>query len=313
MATKKNGLIQELGPHGEVMKETEYVDGKKHGTQTCYDPDGNPVKITTYENNVRVYEECYYKGQLVSKTGYFNGKKEGICETFDNGIKVCEANYANGKRDGIELKFYKTGIIETRSYYNNGRRGNYETFNPNGTRSISWKDGVDTRYDVNGIIMIEHCYDAAAQWDKEYYITGKLGIYVNNGETHYYDPAGNEITNEEFYAVKLHDYVGFSRTGTRCEITEQEYISRRDAVAAERQAKRQQELITFGVAFTKPLKITPVPTPSSAVVVSAPSSAAVIPSIKRPLHETPTVIAVQSAPKPKKLGFLGRLITRLAG
>lgn len=324
MASKKNGLIQELGPHGEVMKETEYAEGKKHGTQTCYDPDGNPVKITTYENNVRVYEETYYKGQIVSKTSYFNGKKEGKCELYENGIKVSEANYANGKKDGIELTYHANGQVATKFQYQNGKRNwkAREEYHPNGQPSkiVTTVDGVitDTEYKMdNGVPTAQYISreDGIFIQSNHFYLNGKIGrIERANAEKYsFFDPDGNKITSEEFYATELSNYVGWGNWNSPS-ITEEEFLERRRKAADEREATRRQEIRNYGVAWTKPLKITPVKakpcvvTQEPAVQLALPEPEVVrkVEPVEQPVH------VVQYHPETPKLGFWGKLLEKLA-
>ena len=328
MASKKNGTIQELGPHGEVMKETEYVDGKKHGTQTCYDPDGNPVKITTFENNNRVYEETYYKGQLVSKTSYFNGKKEGKCELYENGVKTVETFYANGKKDGMETHYHPNGVVSARYQYHCGKRDftNREEYHSNGQPSKivhRTEDGIitDTEYRMpTGIPTAQYITrdDGTLVKSNHFYLSGVIGRTEFPGDTAdlYFDPKGNQISSDEFYSTQLSKHVGWGNWNYP-EVTELDYVSRRDAEAATRRAKYQSELRDFGTAWTKPLKITPIRTSDTTdttemTVISQPRRAAVI-TQDVPVH-TPndtSSLVDYSQPIQPRTTFLSKLLAKL--
>lgn len=307
MSTKKTGLIQELGPHGEVMKETEYIDGKKHGIQTCYDPDGNPVKITTYENNVRVYEETFYKGQLVSKTPYFNGKKEGICEQFYNGHKITETQYSNGKKDGIEITYHSNGKIAKKSIYHNGKKdwNNREEYHPNGNPSMIVKKDeygiiTTTSYQTDsGVPSTQSLTREDGSFIKTnlFYRHGIIGQVEQNRESLYFDPAGNQITSDEFYSTHLSDHVGWARIDT--EITEDEFIKRRNDVVRKRLAAYNDEMAHFGTAWTKPLKITPV---NSSKPIAIASSEPEYLSLQNPEHTALESIK-PCRDNPPKVGF----------
>jgi antitoxin component YwqK of YwqJK toxin-antitoxin module len=296
------------------MKETEYVEGKKHGTQTCFDPDGNPVKITTYENNVRVYEETYYKGQIVSKTSYFNGKKEGKCELFEKGIKVSEANYANGKKDGIETKFYPDGTVECSQHYENGKRGNYTSYHSNGNLRITEIDGIRTDYDKSGIPITQSGFEGEKYFYKGYYGNGVVGQHRIGDDEHFYDPDGNEISHDEFWAAECEKFVGWRCDSTaRPKFTEAMYITKRDAVAKKRMADYRQELRDFGTAWTKPLKITPVKCKPIAIPqessghLALPEPEVVVQDVA---PDDPKTFLMQYKPEPPKLGFWGKLLAK---
>lgn len=324
-AKKKNGLIQELGPNGEVLKSTEYVDGKKHGIQTCYGPDGSPNKITTYENNARVYEETYYKGKIVSKTSYYNGKKEGKCELFENGIKVSEANYANGKKDGIALSYHPNGQIASKYQYHNGKRDWKETeeYHQNGQPSkivMRGEDGniTDTMYKLdNGIPTVQYVYhDDMMIKTIGYYLNGVIGS-IERGDrcdnAIYFDPNGNQISHEEYYATGLCKHVGWGNWNYPL-ITEREYIAKRDEIAADRLSKRNSELREFGTAWTELLKITPVQTIDPKEDKSTIDETQI--EVEEPIvRESASVYnsapIVQYRPAPVKLGFWGKVAALL--
>ena len=238
------------------MKETEYVEGKKHGLQTCYDPDGNPVKITTYENNIRVYEDTFYKGQIVSKTGYFNGKKEGLCELFEKGVKFKETNYANGKKDGLEVIYYPSGSLKSKVYYENGKSGDSEYYYSNGNLQSSDKNGLCTAYDSNGIPLFQTQNENEKYIYKGFYQNGNVGYCRINNEEHFYDPEGHEISRDEYRSTDMDLFVDSGRGNGRAAITQAEYVTKRDKIARERITAYRKEIREFGRAWTKPLEIT---------------------------------------------------------
>lgn len=334
MATKKNGLIQELGPNGKIIKETEYVDGKKHGLQTCYDPDGNPVKITTYENNTRVYEETFYKGQIVSKIPYFNGKKEGNCVLFENGVKKSETAYANGKKDGIEIIYHPNGVIEAQKLFHNGKLDNTDLheYHKNGNPSrtiVKNADGTitNTEYRLdNGIPTVQYVSNEDGIFIKSthFYLSGVIGKIERPGQnnTEFFDPNGNKISSAEYWATGLENYVGWGNWNYPA-ITELDFIARRDAEAASRMAKRRNEMKDFGVAFTEPLKITPVkfdaapntninPNDTVSMVTRPPNNE----YVDQRCSDAPAIY--QQASKPEmtetkpRLGFWGKLLAKIA-
>ncbi|MBL7909882.1 MAG: toxin-antitoxin system YwqK family antitoxin [Bacteroidia bacterium] len=118
---KLNG-IETTFEYGIKKCETNYVDDKKNGKQTCYSKSGAKIIEYNYlfgvENGKRL--EFYPSGKIHFEDMYLNDKKTGKhVEYNENGQKLCEGEYLEEKKEG-EWNFYdaKGKIIKKVKYLN---------------------------------------------------------------------------------------------------------------------------------------------------------------------------------------------------
>lgn len=103
----------------QVMSREFYKDGKLHGKQTTYYPDGKVTEEITYSNGIKEGENLYYspEGVLIKKLQYRNDQLEGAATYYDAyGVVVIEGNYKQGKKHGL-WKYYKNGQLEMEEIY----------------------------------------------------------------------------------------------------------------------------------------------------------------------------------------------------
>lgn len=103
----------------QVMSREFYKDGKLHGKQTTYYPDGKVTEEITYSNGIKEGENLYYspEGVLIKKLQYRNDQLEGAAIYYDAfGVVVIEGNYKLGKKHGL-WKYYKNGQLEMEEIY----------------------------------------------------------------------------------------------------------------------------------------------------------------------------------------------------
>lgn len=106
-----------------MVKETEWIDGKKHGLERMYDASGAVVKEIRYEYGEKIVVEEFYQGKLSKHTPYLNGKKDGALIEYSRGKKVLEVNYSNGKKNGLSIRFnVKTGKPISEERYDFGEK-----------------------------------------------------------------------------------------------------------------------------------------------------------------------------------------------
>lgn len=208
MATKKNGLIQETNSDGKVIKEAEWLDGKKHGWENTYDAEGKYVKRTQYENGNKILEEEYYKGLITKRTPFANGKKEGVVVEYVNGVKTSETMFANGKKDGDVREYYpENGALKSEKIYINGKRDfTFErSYYPSGNRLLikSKTDEVQymldndkptckVYYDQNGSIIQRELYYTNGQ-------VAEIEDWTVDEKNDFFDPNGTPIDDTTFY------------------------------------------------------------------------------------------------------------------
>ena len=96
----------------QVMSREFYKDGKLHGKQTTYYPDGKVTEEITYVNGIKEGENLYYspEGVLIKKLQYRNTYYDAF------GVVVIEGNYKQGKKHGL-WKYYKNGQLEMEEIY----------------------------------------------------------------------------------------------------------------------------------------------------------------------------------------------------
>ena len=120
------GILTHDDPLNQTHNETQYVVGKKEGTE-----------LKKYKNN-KIAEERFYKGGL--KVGLHKGFWEGGSPKFEfhfnekgsyngsfkewyrNGQLVKEFNYVNGKEDGPQRMWQSDGKIRANYVVKNGDR-----------------------------------------------------------------------------------------------------------------------------------------------------------------------------------------------
>jgi hypothetical protein len=82
--------------NGKRRHEGQYVDGKKEGAWTRFDPDGNRVELAFFSE------------------GELNGPR---IEFFPSGQKRLEETYAGGKRQGRQTLYRLDGDVETQTEF----------------------------------------------------------------------------------------------------------------------------------------------------------------------------------------------------
>ena len=103
----------------QVMSREFYKDGKLHGKQITYYPNGKVTEELSYVNGIKEGENLYYspEGVLIKKLQYRNDQLEGAATYYDAfGVVVIEGNYKQGKKHGL-WKYFKNGQLEMEEIY----------------------------------------------------------------------------------------------------------------------------------------------------------------------------------------------------
>lgn len=206
---KKNGLIQEKNAAGQVIMETEWLDGKRHGRETTYDSQGNIVKQIQYEYGEKLFVDEYYQGKISKHTPYLNGKKDGALIEYNKGKKLSEVNYSNGKKHGISIKFdARTGkpLEECRFECGTQDKNYYKKYDESG-KLLSERDGdIEREYICdNDLPSFGRIYEDNFRIKAvvKYFKNGNIGVYQSyDGDRKfiYYDLEGNKVSKSEFVA-----------------------------------------------------------------------------------------------------------------
>lgn len=109
----------------QIMQETSMVDGKEHGIERWWHPNGN------------LAGQCYYS----------NGLLDGSCVHWhsEDSKRELQVFYSKGKKDGIEIAWYRNGKEKELVRYNDGEKeGEAEGWFEDGAKAwkLSWKKGV---------------------------------------------------------------------------------------------------------------------------------------------------------------------------
>ena len=199
----KHGLIQEKGIDGQIIKETEWLEGKKHGWEKTFDSTGLPVKKIQYEFGNKILEEEYYKGLLAKSTSFTNGKKDGLVIEYSDGKKILEVEYKNGKKEGRYLEYYKEeGTLKSEKRYENGRRCYpfEKSYYPSGNFRYVADDNSRVYYNLdNNVPSSAHILkDGELIRMERFFSDGKVGVITDmkKAATSIYLPKEKRLTQK---------------------------------------------------------------------------------------------------------------------
>lgn len=148
-----HGVYKEWDQYGNIIKEVNFVNGKKHGSSKIFigtgaaelggqrELLGKVIYITNYANDVlngldQKFDYTNGKQQLILQKTWVNGEivkheewnpqgiktkqlqMDGLCfESFPDGKKQVEYTMKNGKRDGKFTSWFSNGKIEMSTNY----------------------------------------------------------------------------------------------------------------------------------------------------------------------------------------------------
>ncbi len=131
-----NGIYEERRADGTRVSYEEYKDGKHHGRDEVWYPDGQLQQRLYYVNGRLdgIQEEWFNNGQLRRRENYSNGRADGIQEEWYFSGHLCRReNFVNGKLHGIQEEWHENGLLRRREHYVNGRLdGIQEEWHENG-------------------------------------------------------------------------------------------------------------------------------------------------------------------------------------
>jgi antitoxin component YwqK of YwqJK toxin-antitoxin module len=143
----KNGVLD--GPsiqfnrneRQDTLMLKNYANGKLHGEQRSYLPNGKLRKVTHYNNGL--LDGPMYtlteKGSKESQLNYKNGKKNGVWTYyFDSGKTARIENWKDGKKNGEFKTFDERGqVLNTENYLADIPVGKHESYYTDGKLSYS--------------------------------------------------------------------------------------------------------------------------------------------------------------------------------
>ena len=135
--TYKNGKITNLKTYDKnenLIIETPYRNGKKHGAEKYYDKDGNLEGVKQYKNGIRHgVETWFYKsGRIKTETYFKYGFIQEIREYYRSGDLAELIQYKNGVKHGTALYRRQDGTtIKTIEYFGGNKYGYFKWYSEN--------------------------------------------------------------------------------------------------------------------------------------------------------------------------------------
>ena len=108
-----NGIGQWFN-NGQLMQQTKYTNGKRHGRSTWLYANGNLKVEEYYEQDTITKAFTYYEsGKLFAISNYKNGLQHGNTTLYYETGSIKEIiNYMQGEKKGIWIKYKPNGEIE---------------------------------------------------------------------------------------------------------------------------------------------------------------------------------------------------------
>lgn len=195
-----HGIYKEFDQYGNIEKEINFSNGKKHGVSKIYigtgaaaltgqkEHLGKVLYITNYANDQlngldQKFDYKYGKQQLIlqktwvngkltkQETWYEDGKPESIAmenglniNWYPNGKKTSEVNMKNGVEDGKVTEWYESGKVAFTGSFKQGKpTGEAFVYYENGTLRKQMNYDVTTSKDMH---TIEYYPSGKPKWDR---------------------------------------------------------------------------------------------------------------------------------------------------
>ena len=133
------GELRQYDNNGKLYISTEYKDGKKHGDQKYYYPDGNISSLEHFlDGTINGHARSFYNNGKIKEEMYFdNGSKEiSHRKFFESGILSEETEYSNNKKNGRHRTFYENGKLKTDATFDNDIKVVSHCISKKGNRTI---------------------------------------------------------------------------------------------------------------------------------------------------------------------------------
>ena len=121
---KHHGTFTRYFDNGKKNYEQHYVDGEAHGTDTGWESDGKVSYKGEYRNGKQDgrWIHLHANGIIRSETTYKNGEYDGVdIYRYENGRISRQTNYKNGVKHGIEACWKEDGTLQYERLYENGK------------------------------------------------------------------------------------------------------------------------------------------------------------------------------------------------
>lgn len=101
---------------GQISAEYNYADGKKHGLQKMWHPNGKLSFTGQFNKGITIGQHIHYNNKgnkIILQTYNDEGKLHGVCQKWreDDGQLVEDWGFINDKPHGMNFTYYKTCVL----------------------------------------------------------------------------------------------------------------------------------------------------------------------------------------------------------
>ncbi|MFT3794102.1 hypothetical protein [Flavobacterium sp.] len=171
---KKEGKYKVLDELGRTLSELNFKNDEFDGLQKYFDAETNLVTGETEYKNGKLHgtkKDFFTNGQLNLVQQYADDKLNGISTSYYvNGGKQCEVNFVNDQRSGKLVCLYPNGSMKSEEVYANGKlNGTHISYNQVGdiTEKYQLKDDL-----IDGPYL--SYFDGKALKEEATYANGKI-------------------------------------------------------------------------------------------------------------------------------------------
>lgn len=136
---------------GQVWRQELYVNGKREGELTDYDPQGKVILSGSFSDNKMegywVYETPDYREQ----GNYVNDERDSVWKSFymPSKMKRYEGNFTNGEANGVHTMYYENGRkMYSGNYVGGMKDGDWKYYDETGLNylSITYKNDIEVKW-----------------------------------------------------------------------------------------------------------------------------------------------------------------------
>jgi len=186
---KLHGAEKNYFPDGIICTEIQWSEGRVVGAKS-WKHDGSPCDVTKVLNGDGVIKRYYANNNTHKLSNLKGGRRHGIQEEWhENGQKKAEGHWKDGKAEGLATVWYDNGQKKAEGNYKDGKQDGLGTWwDENGKKKaeVNYKDGKKEG-------LTTHWYDNGQKREESNWKDGK-----EDGLTLIYDKNGNETLRQNW-------------------------------------------------------------------------------------------------------------------
>jgi antitoxin component YwqK of YwqJK toxin-antitoxin module len=141
---KLHGAEKNYFPDGIICTEIQWSEGRVVGAKS-WKHDGSPCDVTKVLNGDGVIKRYYANNNTHKLSNLKGGRRHGIQEEWhENGKKESEVNYKDGKAEGLATWWYENGQKKAEGNFKDGKQDGLTTLwydNGQKKEEVNYKDG----------------------------------------------------------------------------------------------------------------------------------------------------------------------------